>query len=84
MYALVKFAWLPSWDPPYHPHGCWRSLRGIPVFAYPNDHSVVDGLQGQLPGEKPMHDVLIALAFIGMVLAPAIVAADANLAEERE
>lgn len=31
-----------------------------------------------------MHDFLIALAFIGMVIAPAIVAADVNLAEERE
>jgi len=27
------------------------------------------------PGEEPMHDLLIALAFIGMVVAPAIVAA---------
>jgi hypothetical protein len=27
------------------------------------------------PGEKTMHDLLIALAFIGMVVAPAVVAA---------
>jgi len=27
------------------------------------------------PGENTMHDLLIALAFIGMVVAPAIVAA---------
>ncbi len=29
-----------------------------------------------------MHDILIALAFIGMVIAPAIVAANADVAEK--
>lgn len=31
-----------------------------------------------------MHDLLIALAFIGMVIAPAVVAAGAGPAEENE
>lgn len=31
-----------------------------------------------------MHDLLIALAFIGMVIAPAVVAANSDVAEENE
>ena len=31
-----------------------------------------------------MHDLLIALAFIGMVIAPAVVAANSNVADESE
>jgi hypothetical protein len=31
-----------------------------------------------------MHDLLIALAFIGMVVAPAVVAANSGIAEEVE
>lgn len=31
-----------------------------------------------------MHDLLIALAFIGMVIAPAVVAASAGPSEENE
>lgn len=31
-----------------------------------------------------MHDLLIALAFIGMVIAPAIVAANSNVGDEIE
>lgn len=32
----------------------------------------------------PMHDLLIALAFIGMVIAPAIVAAKTDVSDETE
>jgi hypothetical protein len=37
-------------------------------------------------GEDPMHDLMIALAFIGMVVAPAVVAAkpDTETADETE
>ena len=35
----------------------------------------MDRLQRAAPGDIGMHDLLIALAFIGMVVAPAIVAA---------
>jgi hypothetical protein len=35
----------------------------------------VDRPKTASPGENIMHDLLIALAFIGMVVAPAIVAA---------
>ena len=36
-------------------------------------------------GEKiPMHDLLIALAFVGMVIAPAVVAASSGPTEENE
>jgi uncharacterized protein YraI len=35
----------------------------------------VDGLLRAAQGDISMHDLLIALAFIGMVVAPAIVAA---------
>jgi len=31
-----------------------------------------------------MHDLLIALAFIGMVVAPAVVAANADIADQAE
>jgi hypothetical protein len=46
----------------------------------------VDGLRKAALGDKTMHDLLIALAFIGMVVAPAIVAAKsgAEIAEELE
>lgn len=35
-------------------------------------------------GEEPMHDLLIALAFIGMVIAPAVVAAKSGSGEPVE
>jgi uncharacterized protein YraI len=34
-------------------------------------------------GDHPMHDVLIALAFIGMVVAPAVVAAKSGTSESK-
>jgi hypothetical protein len=43
------------------------------MFVWP---SPLDGLGGS---ESKMHDLLIALAFIGMVLAPAIVAAKTDI-----
>jgi len=36
-----------------------------------------------LTGDTPMHDLLIALAFIGMVIAPAVVMAKATPAESK-
>jgi hypothetical protein len=33
-------------------------------------------------GALPMHDLLIGLAFVGMVISPAIVAAFSNTSEE--
>jgi hypothetical protein len=51
-------------------------LSGILVFPNPSDDSYVDRMQAAPQGElRKMHDLLIALAFIGMVIAPAIVAA---------
>jgi hypothetical protein len=42
-------------------------------------------LQGGLGGNKThMHDLLIALAFIGMVIAPAVVAAKTDISYEIE
>ena len=35
----------------------------------------MDRLRGAAQGDPSMHDFLIALAFIGMILAPALVAA---------
>jgi hypothetical protein len=55
---------------------------GILDFSYLVDYLCVDQYR-----EKPsMHDFLIALAFVGMVIAPAIVAANSNgnSAAERE
>ena len=40
------------------------------------------GSSGRPKEKKPMHDLLIALAFIGMVIAPAIVAANSSVGEE--
>jgi len=36
-----------------------------------------------LRGDHPMHDLLIALAFIGMVVAPAVVAAKSGTSETK-
>jgi hypothetical protein len=42
-------------------------------------------MQGGLGGKKNlMHDLLIALAFIGMVIAPAVVAAKTDISDEIE
>jgi hypothetical protein len=39
----------------------------------------VDGCR---PGELTMHDLIIALAFIGMIIAPAVVAAKSTEARD--
>ncbi len=52
----------------------------IQVFSNFHDHLLVGRVQGKASEELiQMHDLMIALAFIGMVLAPAIVAAKTNI-----
>jgi hypothetical protein len=48
------------------------------------DDGYVDRLRIAVQGEYPMHDLLIALAFIGMVVAPALVAAKSGKTATRE
>ena len=52
-----------------------RNLSGIFDLPLRSDHEYMDRLSRAAPGERTMHDLLIALAFVGMVVAPAIVAA---------
>jgi hypothetical protein len=55
------------------------NLCGISEFSNPGDDSFGLRLYKAAPGRKYfMHDLLIALAFIGMVVAPALVAAKAG------
>jgi hypothetical protein len=63
-----------------------RLLCGISVFSTRTDDPDVDKLREAPRGDKAMHDLLIALAFIGMVVAPAVVAAKsgAGAADELE
>ena len=44
----------------------------------------MDRLKRASEGENSMHDLLIALAFIGMVIAPAVVAANVNVGATEE
>ena len=37
-----------------------------------------------IPGENIMHDLMIAMAFVGMVIAPAIVAANSSAEADAE
>jgi hypothetical protein len=58
-------------------------LRGISEFPHPDDDPCVGSpllhvVQGKPARRNTMHDLLIALAFIGMVIAPAIVAANSS------
>jgi len=55
-----------------------RRLCGISTLLNQTDDSVVDRLLQAHKERYAMHDLLIALAFIGMVIAPAIVAANAS------
>src|SRR5579872_1884107 len=60
---------------------------GIPAHRFQRDDSNVDRLREAAQGELLMHDLLIALAFIGMIIAPALVAAKSGgsaAAEESE
>jgi hypothetical protein len=50
-------------------------FRGIQVPRDPVDDAYVGQLYRAAHGGISMHDLLIALAFIGIVIAPAIVAA---------
>jgi hypothetical protein len=61
-------------------------LCGISVLSQRNDDPDVDKLLEAPRGDQAMHDLLIALAFIGMVVAPAVVAAKsgAGAADELE
>ena len=59
----------------YHQWTCRQCFCGIQILSDQTDDSDVDRLKRAAQGEKDMHDLLIALAFIGMVVAPAIVAA---------
>jgi hypothetical protein len=59
-------------------------FSGISVFSHPGDDPEVDRSSGHAQGEKTMHDLLIALAFIGMVVAPAIVAAKSGAESTEE
>jgi hypothetical protein len=61
----------------YHSNYGAPRLRGILVFFQSDDYAYVSQRKSQLGGF--MHDVLIALAFIGMVIAPAIVAANSTI-----
>ncbi len=61
-----------------HPTRLSNTIRfcGIQGIEHPGDHPDVDRLMRSRQGDpKKMHDLLIALAFIGMVVAPALVAA---------
>jgi len=53
-------------------------LCGISTLLNQTDDSVVDRFLQVHEERYAMHDLLIALAFIGMVIAPAIVAANAS------
>jgi hypothetical protein len=55
-------------------------------FSFFRDRGMIQVCRGswRAQGENPMHDLLIALAFIGMVIAPAVVAANSNVADENE
>jgi hypothetical protein len=50
-------------------------LCGIQVPSERDDDASIGRLTRAAHGEFSMHDLLIALAFIGIVIAPAIVAA---------
>ena len=56
-----------------------NALSGIQDSSNPTDDSLVTELQSPLQGEPIMHDLLIALACIGMIVAPAIVAATTDI-----
>jgi len=73
--------------PPHHP----LLVRGILILPIYGDDLPVSKLQTaesvrMFAEEIDMHDLLIALAFIGMVVAPAIVAANssAEVSEDNE
>jgi hypothetical protein len=60
-------------------------LSAIQVISNFDDHHVVGRVQWKASEEaKIMHDLMIALAFIGMVLAPAIVAAKTDIEATEE
>jgi hypothetical protein len=70
----------------YHALVIAQVIRVIQDFSNPIHDSFVPGLLEHLQGEVMMHDLLIALAFIGMIVAPAVVAAktDINIPDKTE
>lgn len=75
----------PSWDRGYHSPLNPHILCGILQISFLFDHSFVDRLYLEPKKETgTMHDLLIALAFIGMVIAPAIVAANTSTEASEE
>jgi hypothetical protein len=57
--------------------GFKRNLIGTMMNGWKSS----DELSRETPRRSPMHDLLIALAFIGMVVAPAVVAAKSGNSE---
>jgi hypothetical protein len=67
-----------SWECHERQHLIKLGMSNQRVSAKHADDQNIGRLRRAAQGVNPMHDLLIALAFIGMVIAPAIVAAKAG------
>lgn len=72
--------------PPTTSRSAGLVLVGFPFSPFPATIQVWTGSREPQEGIEKMHDLLIALAFVGMVIAPAVVAAtvDVETVDESE
>src|SRR4051812_21566357 len=84
--AIQSARLTPSGDGPSHPHLITFGVRGIQGFPVRDDDSFCRQIATACieRAEIHMHDLLIALALVGMLIAPAIVAARVEPSEGLE
>ena len=76
--ALLPGGFFASADPTGHAKVRPKSLLPLMEFATQSIQRHGRHRPAELPKESPMHDVIVALAFIAMVMAPCVVALASN------